>query len=544
MSASRSGPSTARLVWLLVSTIGTATIVFTVPALVFVSAPQIGARLKASQTDVVWISVAYPLMVASLLLPVGLIVDHYGRRRGLVGGIAVMCLGLILAATAGSSGGLIAGLLVAGIGGGTAFPCTLATITVAAPDDRRGVAVGMWAAAVPLGGVVGTLVGGIAIQLSAEWETGFVVVAVLAALTGLVAVVAVPETRDPREQPFDALGALLSTIGVAGLVISLTEGPVHGWGSATTLLYLGVAAVALTAFVIWEARTATPLLDVRLFLLPGFGAAAGAIFATFFALYLIVPLIFQYEAYTLGYTPLRGAFGILPLAITMLPTAVAGPTVARRRGPKFVITTSLAIGVLAGTAFASIGSGGGWAPIAISLIILGASVGLCAGPVTEIITEQLPAAKQGVASAVNNLTRELGATLGIAIGGTAFNIGYRHQIDHLLHPGRDPIAAIIRNSPAAGLQAAGHLGARAHSYLAAIHSGVNIGWTIAMSTVAVAYVLTLAFFAWRFPTRSATPTDHSPGPRNVDPGIGNDALALGTSAKRAITSPDAASASS
>src|SRR5882757_2203635 len=128
MIASRSGVGKERLAWLLISTIGTATIVFTVPAVVFVSAPQIGAGLKASETDVVWISVAYPLMVASLLLPVGQLVDRYGRRRG---------------------------LLIAGFGGGTAFPCTLATITVAVPEDRRSVAVGMWAAAVPLGGVVG-----------------------------------------------------------------------------------------------------------------------------------------------------------------------------------------------------------------------------------------------------------------------------------------------------------------------------------------------------------------------------------------------------
>ena len=494
-----SGPSTARLAWLLVSTTGTATIVFTVVAVVFVSAPRIGAGLMASQTDVVWISVAYPLMVASLLLPAGLLVDRFGRKRGLLGGITVMCLGLILAATARSASALIAGLLVAGIGGGTAFPCTLATITVAVPESQRSVAVGMWAAAVPLGGVVGTLIGGIAIGLTGDWETGFVVVAVLAALAGFVAVAAVPETRDPREQPFDALGALLSTVAVAGLVIGLTDGPVRGWGSATTLLYLGIAALALSAFVIWEARAPTPMLDVRLFLLPGFGAAAGAILATFFALYLIVPLTFQYEAYALGYTPLRGAIGILPLGITMLPTAVAGPTIARHRGPRFVITTSLAIGLIAGAAFATVGSSGGWAPVAISLVIFGASVGLCAGPVTEIITEQLPAAKQGVASAVNNLTRELGATLGIAIGGTAFNIGYRHQIDHLLDPGHDPIAAIIRNSPAAGMQAARHLSARAHNYLSAIHSGVNLGWTIAMGTVTVAYLLAIAFFAWRFP---------------------------------------------
>jgi hypothetical protein len=129
-------------------------------------------------------------------------------------------------------------------------------------------------------------------------------------------------------------------------------------------------------------------------------------------------------------------------------------------------------------------------------------IGLGGGPVTEAITQRLPAAKQGVASAVNNLTRELGAVFGVAVTGTAFNIGYRHEISAALDPAADPLAELARESPAAGLTVVPQAGADAPRYLGAVLDGVDTAWMAAMGTVAGFFVLAGIVFVATFP---ATP---------------------------------------
>jgi MFS family permease len=493
----------ARVVWMVAATSLAATLVFTVPAAVLAPVPRIAAALRATQSDVEWISVAYPLLVASLLLPAGVLADRWGRRRALVLGLGLMASGLFWASSAASPLALAGALAAAGLGAGIAFPCTLATITLAVPEAYRSAAVGVWATAVPLGGLFGTMLSSVVVTLTSKWEPTFVIAGALVCVTIALTVLTVPETRRDEVPRLDLPGALLSMVGVATLVLGMTQAPVHGWAATTTVSYLTGSAVALIAFVIWELRCSAPLIDVRVFLLRGFSATAAALLGTFFALYLLTSVGFQYEAYALGFTPLKVAFGMAPMVLLMLPFALIGPTVANRLGPKPVIAIALALGAAASVTCAASGAHSGYLQFAAGVLIFGGCVGLCAGPTTEIITQELPPAKQGIASGVNNLTREIGATLGIAIGGTAFNIGYRHAIAAHLHLDHR-LVTIAKDSPIAGLQVAAHLGARAPHYLEAVHYGVNRGWVLATSTSAAALILALALFLKRFPgTRTA-----------------------------------------
>ena len=478
---------------MIAATSTAATLVFTVPGAVLSGVPRIAGSLKATQAQVVWISVAYPLLVASLLLPAGVIADRYGRRRVFVAGLAVMAAGLVLASTATSPMGLAAWLALAGLGAGMAFPCTLATITVAVPERHRSVAVGVWAAAVPLGGLVGIMLGGVVLTATSDWEPTFVTVGVLVVGMIVLAVLTVPETRLDDVPPLDLGGAVLSVVAVATLVLGTTEAPVHGWTAATTIAYLGTSVVASILFVVWELRSAAPLLDVRVFRMSTFSATAIALLATFFALYLTTSVGFQYEAYRLGFSPLMVAIGMSPMAVPMVPLAVAGPTLANRYGAKPVIGAALLAGAVAELVAATTGTGSGYLHFGVAVAIFGVCVGLCAGPTTEIITQQLPPAKQGVASAVNNLTREIGATLGIAIGGTAFNVGYRHEIGTQLRLGPH-VVAIAKDSPIAGLHVAAHRPRSLH----VVHAGITHGWVYATATTAVFLIVSLAVFVRRF----------------------------------------------
>jgi MFS family permease len=493
-----SAGNTARLTLLLLATCGAATSVFLTIGVTFSGAPQIAAALQAKQSTLQWIGDIYPLVVASILLPAGVLGDRLGRKKALVGGTAILSAGMFLAASAHSPGALIAALFLSAVGAGVAFPSTLATITVAVPEERRSTAVGIWAAAVPMGGMFGTLIGGILITATDTWRSGYVVLGVLAATFSLLALVAVPETRETARQPLDPVGVALSVIGIAALVLGVTDGPSHGWTDTRTLSWIALAAVALAAFVRWELRIAGPSVDLRLFRAQGVAPAAVAIWTVFFGIYAFAFLSFQYEAFALGFSPLQAAAGLIPMGTTMIPAAIVGPRLAARYGIRPVVAASLLLGAVGAVLSGILGDTLGYRGLAVGLFVMG-GIGLGGGPVTEEITRRLPAAKQGVASAVNNLTRELGAVFGVAFTGTAFNIGYRHEIDAALNPAVDPLAAVIKESPAAGLQAVGQGGPDAPSRLAAILDGIDTGWIAAMSTVAAFFLAALTYFLVRYP---------------------------------------------
>ncbi|WP_019873509.1 MFS transporter [Sporichthya polymorpha] len=495
-----------RLIGMLIATCGAATSVFLTLGVTFSGAPQIAAALRADQADLQWIGDVYPLVVAAILLPAGVLGDRLGRKKALVAGTAVLAAGMFLVARADSPGAMISALFFSALGAGVAFPATLATITVAVAPARRSTAVGIWAAAVPMGGMVGTLIGGVLITVTDTWRAGYVVLGVLAVVFALLAVVAVPETRDPVRQPLDPVGVVLSVVGIAALVLGVTEGPSHGWTDPGTLGRLALAAVALAAFVRWELSRSRPLLDLRLFREEGVAPAAVAIWAVFFGIYAMAFLSFQYLAFALEFSALRAALGLLPFGATMIPLAVLGPRLAARYGTRAVVAASLLAGAIGASLSGVLAVWHGYWGLAIGLAVLGA-IGLGGGPVTEEITCRLPAAKQGVASAVNNLTRELGAVFGVAFTGTAFNIGYRHEISSALDPAADPLAALAQDSPAAGFAAAGQAGTEAPTYLTAVLDGVDTGWLAAMGTVAAFSALATVYFLARYPGRETVTTD-------------------------------------
>lgn len=414
-----------------------------------VAVPVIGRALQADQSQLQWMVDAYALLLAALLLPAGALGDRFSRKGTLLFGLAVMAGASAWSATADSALVLILARGAAGIGAAFVFPSTLSTLTAISTGQRKGRAVAIWSACTAVGGIIG-LIGSGAILQNYEWPWIFWASGGLAAVTFVLAAIIAVDTRDPDHAHLDPLGTVLSIIGAGGLVLGITEGPVRGWTDRITLIGLIAGGAGVVLFIVWEAFTERPLLDVRLFRKPQLGMSALAVLILFLATFGAFFLCVQYTAYMFGYEPMKSGLAIMPMAVGLMPTSIIGMVLAR----KISIFTIEAIGLFIGGAgfvyMTTLWTQSTYWDFAIGLLIFGAGVGLCMSPATEAIVSALPPAKQGVASAVNDTGRELGGALGIAIVGSLFNIGYRSAVDHSKVI-RAELIPQVRTSPAAGL---------------------------------------------------------------------------------------------
>lgn len=460
--------------------------------------PDIGRDLGAEQSDLQWASDAFPLAVAALLLPAGALLDRYGRRLGMLVGLVVLVLSVAWTGVATSIDAVVVSRAVAGVGAALLFPGTLATITAAISSERRGAAVGLWAMSAVIGAVVGLLVFSVGVEWI-SWQAPFLLIAGFTVVLLVLTVAVVPETKAEHEVSLDPVGALTSAGAVGGLTFAVTEGPVHGWTGTTTLGAAAAGLVLLAAFVAWELRHPRPLLDVRLFLDGRFGSASVSLFVTFFAHFALFFLAIQYQGYVLGYSTLESALGVVPPVCGYALTPF-GPTLARRIGRRRVIVGSMllsAAGAVLAAGMAVAGTESYWT-FALGAGLIWAGVGLSMAPPTEMIIESVPREKQGVASAVNDLSRELSAAVGIAAAGSAFNTAYRSSVRDDLDRVPGGLGDLAVRSPAAAIQALtgrpdGSVG------LGVVRDGVMAGWTWSFALVAVVLLGGAGVVAWRCP---------------------------------------------
>ena len=209
---------------------------------------------------------------------------------------------------------------------------------------------------------------------------------------------------------------------------SVIQAPTAGWGSNQTLAGLGLGLVGLAAFVAWELKQRTPMLDPRLFTHPRLGAGSLSIFIQFFAFYGFIFLFLQYLQIIRGDSALIAAVSMLPMAATMLPTARLAPALASRFGARRMCAAGLLLIAAAQVIIAQISDTSPYWQLACGLLVLGAGMGAAMTPATSNITAALPPAKQGVASAINDLSREVGGALGIAVIGSVMTAIYRSRL--------------------------------------------------------------------------------------------------------------------
>ncbi|WP_457205073.1 MFS transporter [Nocardioides sp. P5_C9_2] len=363
----------------------------------------------------------------------GSLSDRFGRRPALVTGLAAFAASSGLAATVESVEALVALRVLMGVSAALVFPTTLSVIANAFTDRReRATALGIWGAAVGLGVALGPVAGGFLLE-HFSWHSVFWALVPVGLVAIVMTLAFVPESRDPSVPPLDLRGLLVSVAALGTLTWTIIEAPAHGWASAATLTGFALAGGLVVAFIVVERAASHPMLDVTLFLDRRFSAACAAVTISFFALFGFIFLITQFFQFVRDYSALQTGVRILPVAISIALASVAGAQLAPRVGTKSVVATGLAL----------LGSSFLWvstievdvsyaATIVPQMVLMGLGLGLVTTPATESIMQVLPPARAGVGSAVNDATRELGGTLGVAVVGSLFSSLYGARLVSLL----------------------------------------------------------------------------------------------------------------
>jgi EmrB/QacA subfamily drug resistance transporter len=438
--------------------------------IVNVALPTLVRQLHASNSQLQWVVDAYNLLFAASVLAAGSLSDRFGRKGMLLSGLAVFGLASIAGGLTGSSGELIAARAVMGVGSAMVFPSTLSLISNVFTERReRARAIGLWGAITGAAIALGPIVGGWLLQLS-DWRSVFFAMAPVAAVAGALAARYVPTSRDPRARRTDRAGFALSTAMVALLVYTIIEAPTYGWGSARTIGGFAVAAMLAEAFVAWERRSAEPMLDLSLFRNLRFTAASASVAISFFALSGFIFLVTQYFQFLKGYGPLSTGVRLLPVAILVAISSIVGARLAVRLGTKVIVASGLfsmaAFYLWVSTSSATTGYGA----IAAQMVVGGAGMGLTSAPATEAIMGVVPKAKAGVGSAINDATRLLGGTLGVAVIGSLYASLYASRLTSALPAG---VPAAVARTAHASLGAALAVAAGLHAGHPALGAAVH-----------------------------------------------------------------------
>jgi EmrB/QacA subfamily drug resistance transporter len=463
-----------------------------------VALPDLARALHATQSQQQWIVDAYAVALAALLLPAGVLGDRYGRRSTLLAGVVLFGLTAAASAFTTSAGALIALRVLSGVGAALIMPGTLSTITSVFPAEDKASAVAVWTGFAGAGAVIG-LVGSGAMLEQFWWGSVFAVTAVLAAVALVATIVVVPSTSDPNAPRVDVLGTVLSALAIGGLVLGITEGPERGWLRPLTLAALIGGIFTLVAFVVVSLRADEPLFDPRLFRNRGFSAGTVSVFLQFLAMYGFFFISLQYLQLVLGYGTLKASLAVVPFAVGMMPASTAAARLASRIGGRAVGAAGLAISALGFVWLSQLTAASSYWPVLIGMVVTGIGLGLGMTPATNAIVESLPLEKQGLASAVNDTSREMGGAFGIAIIGSAFTASYRNHISSHVTSLPAGAAAAARQAPAAALQVAGRLGAGGTGLVREARVAFMSGQRQALLIGAAALVAGVAFVLLRGP---------------------------------------------
>ncbi len=476
--------------------------------IVNVALPTLVTELGATTSQLQWIVDAYTLVFAGLLLAAGSLGDRLGRKGALLAGMVIFGVFSGLGALADTPGQLIAARGAMGVGAALIFPATLAILVNVFTDPKqRPKAIAIWAATSGLSVALGPVTGGWLLEHFWWGSVLFVNVPIVVVAVALIALV-VPTSRDENITRFDPAGMVLSIAGIGLLVWAVIEAPNHGWTSSTSLAAFAGAAALLALFVQWQRRIDHPMLDVTVFTHARFTAGSVAITVAFFALFGFVFMVTQYFQFVRGYGTLSAGVHTLPFALfTGIATPVSAPFAARW-GTKVIVSlglVSMAVGfVIAG----ALDGDAPYAAIVVAMFFMAGGLGMVTAPATESIMGSLPPEKAGVGSAVNDTTRELGGTLGVAIVGSLFSSAYSGKIGDLLATFRLPPDAVAaaRESVGAAVQVAQQAGEQqgpgaGSAVKAAVDvafmDGFRIGSFVAAGVVLIGAALAAAFLPAR-----------------------------------------------
>lgn len=450
--------------------------------------------LGATQSELEWAINSYTLVFAGLLFSAGLLGDRVGRKKVLLGGLAVFGIGSALAAESGSPAQLIAFRAVMALGAAFVMPATLAVLMNVFEREEQPKAIGLWAGGVGLAIAIGPITGGVLLD-HFWWGSVFLINVPIVIVAIALMLWLVPDSRDPNPGRIDPVGVVLSVVGLVLLVYGIIKGgELADFTDPTVLTTIAAGLLVLVAFVVFEKRSDHPSIDVTYFKNKVFSAAITVIALVFFALMGVTFFSVFYTQSVRGYSPLQTGLLMLPLAAAQMIFAPRARLVVDRFGIKATTTTAMLVIAATLVAFATLDADTPIWVLEVVFFFMGAGMAHIMTPTSVVIMQALPREKAGSASALSNTFRQVGGALGIAVLGSVLSTTYRGGIEDRLgalpaglrETAGESIEATLGVAARLGDQGAALVGPAHAAFLHAMH--VTAMWGAAVAVVGAVVV--------------------------------------------------------
>jgi len=385
--------------------------------IVNVALPSIGRDFHAPLSGLQWTVSAYTLVLASLLMLSGSTADRFGRRRTFIVGLCTFAAGSLLCSLAPNLTTLIIFRMLQAIGGSMLNPVAMSIITNTFTIPReRAQAIGVWGAVVGVSMALGPVIGGLLVT-SIGWRSIFWINVPVAVAAVILALRYIPESKAAIARKVDVPGQILMITLLASLTYGIIEAPDRGWSSSIIIGAFAIAALSLVAFIICERRVHQPIIDLRFFRSVPFSAATLIAVSAFAGLGGFLFLNTLYLQDVRGLSALGAGIDTLPMAVMMMAFSPVSGRMVGRRGSRLPLVISgvtlfvsclMLVGLSATTPFT-------W--LFTAYVIFGIGFGFVNPPITNAAVSGMPRAQAGVASGIASTSRQIGATLGVAVAG-------------------------------------------------------------------------------------------------------------------------------
>jgi EmrB/QacA subfamily drug resistance transporter len=388
--------------------------------IVNVALPSIQRGLHFSASTLPWVINGYTLFFGGFLMLGGRAADLLGRRRLFIAGVVLFSAASLLNGLAQSSGMLIAGRALQGLGGALVSPAAMSIITTTfTENEERTRALGVWSAIAAGGAAAGLLLGGVLTDL-VSWPWIFIVNVPIGVATVLLATRFVPESRaEAAHRAFDLAGAVTVTGGLVMIVFAIIKAQAWGWDSAQTIALLAGGLAVLALFVAIERRSVAPLVRLDIFRVRSLATADGALLLLGSAMFGMFFFASLYVQEILGYSPLRAGFAFLPATLGIIVGSVLAQQLIKRFGVRNVAVAGFALAAIGMVLLTGVRVHGSYLGDLLSgLMPLSIGMGLTFVPITLLATGGVGDDDAGLASGLFNTSQQVGGSLGLAIMAT------------------------------------------------------------------------------------------------------------------------------